>query len=187
MTSIWATLETELLARLGQEDDPELWQAVLSCVYPDADALAAEVGGHYQVVTEVGRCSHWLRPHQTRWKADGGFAWPTGYGGRRYSRWGLPQFDWSCAAVWDQMRRAWVQDPEPPRESSRVLLFRVSVPSRTTRHQQAAIHTVWLPGPPQHPRQSLVQFYGLRRTPDGWKQTAYDGGSKAYESLGRDS
>lgn len=59
---------------LGSEDDPELWQVAVQHIL----AQLTPVPG---MLVELGRCSHWLRPHQTRWTADGGFAWPSGYGG----------------------------------------------------------------------------------------------------------
>ena len=64
----------EGLARfLGEDDDPELWRAALSYTL-------AEIEPGPRVPVEVGRCSHWLRPHRSRWTAGGGFACPTGYG-----------------------------------------------------------------------------------------------------------
>src|SRR5258708_3339750 len=64
--------------------------------------ILAEVEAGPAVLVEVGRCSHWLRPHQTRWTADGGFPHPTGYGSGRggHSLSGLPQFDWSVVLEW---------------------------------------------------------------------------------------
>ena len=179
----WSELEAVLFARLDDEDDRELWKAVCSSVYQDAESLVQDVVQSVHIVTEIGKCSRWLRPHQTRWTADGGFAWPTGYGGAGYSREGLPEFDWSCVANWDPAVSAWVLHSGRAFDSTRVLRFRVAVPSRTMRHQQAAIHTVWTPGPPQHRRQELLQLYGLRRLKDGWGQTAYDAwpDEKAYE------
>jgi hypothetical protein len=52
------------------------------------------------------------------------------------------------------------------------LVFRVAVPARSCLHSQAAVHSVWQPGPPPLPRVPLVQFYGFRRR-SGWSCTAY--------------
>jgi hypothetical protein len=40
---------------LDEDDDPELWQVVL-------DHILAEFETEPDVLIEVGRCSHWLRP-----------------------------------------------------------------------------------------------------------------------------
>ncbi len=156
---------------LGGDDDPTLWAAVVNAVYADAHALCRAAAGGVRVFTRLGRCSHWLRPHQTRWTADGGFAWPTGYGGRPSSRAGLPEFDWFAQWVWCPQSGRWraaFGDPPPGQ-----LLFRVAVPARSRRHQQAAVHTAWRPGTPPRPRRvPLVQFYGFRKGP-GWSCTAY--------------
>jgi hypothetical protein len=56
---------------LDEDDNPELWQVAL-------DHILAEFETVSDVLVEVGRCLHWLRPHQSRWTAGGGFAWPTG-------------------------------------------------------------------------------------------------------------
>jgi hypothetical protein len=81
--------------RLDEDDDPELWQVAL-------DHILGEFQKEDDALVEVGRCSHWLRPHQSRWSAGGGFAWPTGYGcgSGGYSRSALPQFDWSLVLRW---------------------------------------------------------------------------------------
>ena len=60
-----------LVEHLDTDDDPELWRAALGYIVSEA-----EVGS--RVPAEVGRCSYWLRPHSTRWKADGGFVCTTG-------------------------------------------------------------------------------------------------------------
>lgn len=79
-------MNTAIAQNLNAEDDPELWQVVIDTILADLQAANG-------ITVEIGRCSHWLRPHQTRWTADGGFAWPTGYGGTAFSRTGLPLFD----------------------------------------------------------------------------------------------
>jgi hypothetical protein len=80
---LWRTFEPIIVPLLSGDDDPALWAAVVNAIYPDAQALCRSVAGRRRVLTQLGRCSHWLRPHQTRWTADGGFAWPTGYDGLR--------------------------------------------------------------------------------------------------------
>jgi hypothetical protein len=132
--SNWPTFAPAVTPLLGDEDDPALWSAVIDAVYPDARALCRVVPAGWAVATQLGRCSHWLRPHQTRWTADGGFTWPTGYGGPRWSRVGLPEFDWS---------REWCWRPEAGWEAAdavpgpRRVVLRVAVPARSRRHRQA--------------------------------------------------
>ena len=141
---------------LDQEDDPEFWQAAL-------DHILTEVERETHVFVEVGRCSHWLRPHQSKWTADGGFAWPSGYGsgGGGFSYSALPQFDWSVVLEWTGTSWERVK-----RQSIRHSL-RVTIPSRTKRHLQAAVHTLWHTG-----REKKVVFHGFRKRKHGWTCTA---------------
>jgi hypothetical protein len=157
---LWSAYKKVIEPLLGAEDDPALWQSVVNTVFPDAQALCQLVQGSWRVITQLGSCSHWLRPHQTRWTADGGFAWPTGYQGRPWSRLGLPEFDWFRERTW--------------RPGLKQLLFRVAVPSRSRRHRQAAVHTVWHPGKAFGFRSDVIQFYGFRRQASGsWACVAY--------------
>jgi hypothetical protein len=177
---VWTTFEPSIAPLLGEEDDPDLWAAVVNALYPDAQTLCRSATGIGRIVTQLGRCSHWLRPHQSRWTDGGGFAWPSGYDGPRFSRSGLPEFDWFSQWEWCPASGKWaamVGDPPPNR-----LMFRVAVPSRSRRHRQAAVHTVWQPGTPVRPRTPLVQFYGFRER-SGWSCTAYRASpsERAYE------
>jgi hypothetical protein len=115
------------------------------------------------VLVQVGRCSHWLRPHQTRWTADGGFAWPTGYGNGTggFSKDALPEFDWSVMLAWTGEH--W----ETARMKSARPALRVTIPSRTMWHRQAAVHTVWMTA-----REKERRFYGFRKRDDVWRCTA---------------
>ncbi|HVK12603.1 MAG TPA: hypothetical protein VM597_27890 [Gemmataceae bacterium] len=167
----WPTFAPAVVRLLGEEDDPALWSAVVDAVYPDARALCQVVAGRWEVSTQLGRCSHWLRPHQTRWPADGGFAWPTGYDGPRQSREGLPEFDWSCEWHWRSDGQGWELADAAP--GSKRLVFRVAVPARSGRHRQAAVHTVWRPGAAFGFDADVVQFYGFRQHGSGWTCTAY--------------
>ncbi len=148
---------------LEPDDDPALWRAVIDYVL---SGWKPEVGA----MLELGRCSHWLRPHQTRGTADGGFAWPAGYGegGPSYSRHGLPEFDWHYLLMWNGER--WIFPPEGYRSvNGRCPELRLAIPSRTARHQQAAIHSRWrVAGKGKF----KVEFYGFRLKPEGWVCTA---------------
>lgn len=176
---VWPVFEPVIAPLLGGEDDPAFWVAAVNAVYTDANALCRSVTAPRRVITRLGRCSHWLRPHQTRMTEGGGFAWPTGYDGPRFSRAGLPEFDWFGQWEWCPEGAGWEVASGDLRPGQ--LLFRVAVPSRSRRHRQAAVHTVWQPGPPPRPRLPLMQFYGFRDR-SGWSCTAYRGpGEWVYE------
>jgi hypothetical protein len=181
MNDTWHTVEPALVPLLAADDDPDLWRAVLDAVLRDARVVCRLAPPGWTVVAGVGRCSHWLRPHQTRWTADGGFAWPTGYGGPRWSRLGLPEFDWSREWTWDAVAERWRLMTLSP--AANLLAFRVAVPSRSRRHLQAAIHTVWRPGRPLGCDADVIQFYGFRRRASGWACTAYRATPSRAEGL----
>lgn len=144
-----STVPTDFLTG---DDDPELWAVVL-------DTVLLELEPKPGMAVEVGRCSHWLRPHQCWWIADGSFACPIGYGGG--GRPPLPQFDWSVSLRWTG--EVW----EPTKRQSVRYSLRVTIPSRTTRHAQAAVHTLWMTG-----REKQVRFYGFRKRSGSWTCTA---------------
>lgn len=144
---------------LDEEDDRYLWRAVV-------DHIMATWEPELGALLEIGRCSHWLRPHQTRWTADGGFAWPTGYGnGWSWSRMGLPQMDWSRRMTWTES--GWVR-PVGRKLKGSCPTLRITIPSRTYRHEQAAIHTRW-----RIDGEFSVVFFGFRhKLQEGWSCTA---------------
>lgn len=145
-----------LLRHLRRNDDPTLWRMAVG-------HILSELPVKTDTLVEIGRCSHWLRPHQTRWTANGGFAWPTGYGSAQggFSRDALPQFDWSVTLAWTG--HAW----QMAQDKSAKPAIRITIPSRTSWHEQAAVHTVWMTG-----REKERRFYGFRRTDGGWRCTA---------------
>ena len=147
-------LNTILSERLSAEDDPDFWAQLLSALADDASTLDDQA-----IYAEVGACSQWLRPHQRRWTKGGGFAAPYGYGK-------LPGFDWSVALLFDRITRGWVLPLKVPKK-----VIRVAAPTRTTRHLQAAVHTVWPPGTLK-PAQETVVFYGFRKVESVWTLAA---------------
>jgi len=161
------TLPIALKERLTAEDDPALWERVLQILAEDASAIESIKNGS-QLYTEVGSCSHWLRPHQTRWTAAGGFAWPTGYGGSAFSRTGLPGFDWSVTLQFTQAPIGWVIPEGFP--TKRPNSLRAAIPSRTTRHRQAAVHTLWPAGTLNAKKRTV--FYGFRNVNGVWELKA---------------
>jgi hypothetical protein len=154
--------------KLSEQDDPALWEQVLKTVAEDASVLrAANQRSH--LYAEVGSCSHSLRPHQTRWTAAGGFALPSGYDGTRHSRSGLPEFGWSVKLQFDPAQPGWIVPSEMP--AKRFNFVRIAVPARTTRHRQAAVHTLWSPGT-LDAKQNRTIFYGFRNLGGVWELKA---------------
>ena len=152
--------------QLSPEDDPALWGQVLRIVAEDASVLQA-ANHRPRLYAEVGVCSHWLRPHQTRWTAAGGFAFPVGYGhSGGFSRSGLPGFDWSVKLQFNAALLGWMVPLEMP--AKRFNSVRIAVPARTKRHRQAAVHTQWSPGTLDAKRNRTV-FYGFRNLSGVWE------------------
>lgn len=161
-------------ANFAAEDDIELWREALGQIVADAEFQTSHINDKkLAIFAQIGRWSHWLRPHQTRWiaDADGGFAAPIGYGGSGWSRRGLPEFDWSMKLQWNRKTNNWTPTLKP--QGKRLLEFRVAIPSRTMLHEQAAVHTIWRPGTPSRPNHKTVQFYGFRKQQSGWQLTAH--------------
>jgi hypothetical protein len=164
-----AVLLPAIEERLTDEDDPALWRQVLRTLAEDASVVQA-ANHRLRLYAEVGICSHWLRPHQTRWTAGGGFAFPAGYGdGEGFSRGGLPGFDWSAKLQFDPALLDWIVPLELP--TKRIHLVRIAVPARTARHRQAAVHTLWSPGTLDLKEKRTV-FYGFRNLSGGWELIA---------------
>jgi hypothetical protein len=160
-----ADLPVPIGEKLGADDDPHLWRAVLRAVAEDASAL-----GCSRLYAIVGCCSHWLRPHQSRWTAAGGFALPVGYGdGEGFLR-GLPNLDWRVILEFDRAQLGWVLPPRPPAKGFNSV--RLAIPSRTARHGQAAVHAVWSPKA-SGTRQKRTAYYGFRKSDDGWCLVAH--------------
>ena len=173
-------LPIALKERLSAEDDPALWEQVLKVLAEDASILEPVADGS-QLYAEVGVCSHWLRPHQIRWTAAGGFAAPVGYGGAGgntkfiqhgagfIGSTGLPLFDWSVRLRFNPAPIGWVIPEKVP--TKRFMSVRVTVPSRTTRHRQAAVHTLWSPRTLDAKRERTV-LYGFRNLNGVWELKA---------------
>ena len=178
---MWPVLEPRLPALIGDDDDDALWRTAVSAIYRDAEYLCRYNPRKRAVRTIIGACSHWLRPHQTRWTADGGFAWPSGYQASTHSRHGVPEHDATLAFTWDPGATEWAPERDPAPRSA--LTLRVTVPTRTRRHAQAAVHTLWTPGPPPDPNRPMCQFYGFRRIDGAWVLRATSDASLAYERV----
>lgn len=151
---------------LGPDDDSAFWNQAIHVLASDIETELSERTPNCDIYLNVGACSHWLRPHQTRWTASGGYAWPVGYGRGIDSRSGLPQFDWSVKFLWNVNSENW--EPINRFKRKKKLIFRAALPTRTTRHYQAAVHTIWEPGSPIDPRKRRVRFYGFRKQQQDW-------------------
>jgi hypothetical protein len=162
-----ADLPLPIEQKLGADDDPRLWREVLRAAAQDASVLDCS-SGLYAV---VGSCSHWLRPHQSRWTAAGGFAAPLGYGDGEGFLGGLPNLDWRVILRFDPAQRGWVIPPRPPAKGFNSV--RLAIPSRTSRHGQAAVHAVWS-SLTSNTRKKRTAFYGFRKSEDGWRLVAHD-------------
>lgn len=159
-----------LLPHLGPDDDQALWIQALADVYADSRREVEAWTGKDVLRLAVGACSHWLRPHQTRWSTNGGFAWPAGYGDALGgSRGAPPQHDWTVVAHWDSPSSRWTMGNA---HSRRPLTLRVTLPTRTARHEQAVVHLCWRPGSPAHPRRHRTTFFGYRKREGIWSLEA---------------
>jgi hypothetical protein len=72
---------------------------------------------HSHLCMELGACSRWLRPHQTRWTAAGGFAFPLGHGdGEGFAPGvsGLPGLDWRVILQFNPAPMGWIIPADLP-------------------------------------------------------------------------
>ena len=166
----------EVLPYLSAEDDTSFWITAFDTLLSDVEALYPEKSKKQEIFLQIGACSHWLRPHQKRWTASGGFAWPEGYlqknqdhvkNSRGPIGGGLPELDWFVLAHWNREKKEW-QLVAPKFFGKKRLVFRAALPTRTRRHRQAAIHTIWEPGSPEHPDKREVRLYGFRKRDQEW-------------------
>lgn len=170
----------EISPHLTAEDDANLWRAAFDTMLADIETLYPEKGKKHEVFLQIGACSHWLRPHQTTWTAGGGFAAPEGYL-QKYidhtkNSWGpigsgLPEFDWFVVAHWNREEQEW-EMVAPKFFGKKKLIFRAALPTRSRRHMQAAVHTVWMPGSPEDPAKRVTRLYGFRKQDEVWKCVA---------------
>lgn len=163
----WSSFASAITPRLDHDDDPAFWQLAIDTILASADAVVESYTGKDCIIVEIGRCSHWIRPH---WKSRAGTAWPYGYSndGNVFSYASLPEFDWSIKWVRERHVNAWqLVSGQPTR---RPLVHRIAIPARTSRHPQATVHTIWTPGSPNDPKHKLTVVYGFEKTDDdGWQ------------------
>lgn len=141
--------------KLTAGDDLGLWENALTILTDEFLQRYDDQAKNANWIFLVGACSHWVRPHQCRWTAAGGFAWPKGYKNS------LPELDWSV--IFSCSGRCWTPIEKLPGKNN--IVFRVAVPARTARHKQAAVHTKWSTA------QSPI-LYGFRMLGSIWKCVA---------------
>jgi hypothetical protein len=155
---------------ISESDDREFWLAAFDTLLHDFKLLYLDENKSHNIFLQIGACSHWLRPHQTRLTHAGGFAYPAGYFSSGQSRRGLPEFDWFVLFYREQKESAWIISEKL--FGKRKLICRVTLPTRTLRHHQAVIHVLWSPGTPEQPTKKQEMFYGFRKIEDEWKCVA---------------
>ncbi len=144
-----------LADKLTTEDDPRLWQAALDVLLEEFLRHHDSQASNRDWVLLVGACSHWVRPHNSRWHAAGGFAWPEGY------RNSLPELDWRAVVAYNGRR--WVNLQKFP--GKKLVVLRVAIPTRSARHKQATIHAKW-------PTNQEPVLFGFRKLGSSWKRVA---------------
>ncbi len=158
-----AQIPTEcVIDRLTAEDDAKLWANVLAVLNEEFLSRYKEAYQPRQAwYLRVGACSHWLRSNRGRWRGTGGFAWPVGYKDASGFSGGLPEFDWSVILAFDGEQWKCVEKFSGKRQ----ITLRAAIPTRTTRHKQVAIHTIW-----STPHRRI--FYGFRNIDARWNCVA---------------
>jgi len=119
-------------AHLTADDDREFWQTALSVLADEFVTFVAKTRSEKDWAMLVAVCSHWRRPHQERWTAAGGFAWPS-------ENTTFPKLDWSMTLLYRDAE--FLAVPKLP--SKGIRLFQVAIPSRTRQHKQAAVRARW--------------------------------------------
>jgi hypothetical protein len=142
-------------AKLAADDDRDFWQTALAVLADEFLQRHEEEASTGDWAIVIGACSHWKRPHQTRWTLSGGFAWPAGY--KQF----FPKLDWSVTLIYRDGHLL----PAPKLPGKKVNLFQVAIPTRTRRHKQAAVHTRWSTG-------SKSVLFGFRSLNEKWKCVA---------------
>jgi hypothetical protein len=164
-------IEDVLQPHLSANDDADFWRVVLDDLDKEFFQVGIDVSGH-EIFLQIGSCSHWVRPHQRRLTAAGGFAYPSGYSESVYGYSGLPEYDWSLLFHRDKVRGAWSESPKF--YGKRKLVCRVAIPNRTLLHNQAVVHIFWSPGTPARPREKARSYLAYRKVDGIWSKAASD-------------
>lgn len=175
----WAAIVNDVIPHLTERDDPHFWGSAIAEVFRDAQYLCRHSRSKSPLFSQIGACSHWQRPHQHQWLKDGSFAAPYGYSGDGFNIHAFPEFDWSLCFCWTPQEERWT--PAAKVAGKHPLILRVTAPTRTTIHDQAAVHTLWTPGSPTTPDQKAIRLYGFRKMDGQWRCTATAGHESPYE------
>ena len=183
------TVISAIYKYLTPEDDPLFWAVATYTLLGDLYLFLTREQQKHEIFIQMGACSHWLRPHQTRLTLAGGFALPVGYNGPAQNRpeqlendwdfetlqevsnekkWnGLPEYDWDIKIHYNYEINDWVLTDKF--FGKRKLICRFALPTRTLRHNQAAVHSIWTPGSPRNPNKKRTEYFGFRKLNNTWK------------------
>jgi hypothetical protein len=161
----WPQFAKDVEPCLDSKDDCALWESIVNTILNEWADETSAYSGKDCVITEIGRCSHWIRPH---WKTSSGTSWPYGYTnvGQGVSFASQPEFDWSLQWVRDRDAGLWRR--VTGQATRRPLVHRIAIPARTSRHPQATVHTIWSPGSPNDPKNKLTVVYGFEKSRGVW-------------------
>ncbi|NQT37496.1 MAG: hypothetical protein HQ581_08410 [Planctomycetes bacterium] len=150
----------------GDDDDIALWETAIKTVFAESRLAIGSYDRKDRLIAEIGRCSHWIRPH---WRTKKGTAVPAGYAKDvdGFSFHSLPDYDWSLKWMFDADSDTWRSLDRQP--SRRPLTHRITIPARTARHPRATVHTIWTPGSPENPQTKLTIVYGFQRCDTNWQ------------------
>jgi hypothetical protein len=164
-------VEREIISKINEyltpEDDPIFWAFAVYTLLGDTFRFMTSEPQKHNIFVQLGACSHWQRPHQTRLTKAGGFAYPAGYDNSGLCLEGLPEYDWEIRLRWNYAIGEWEMTDKF--FGKKKLIRRFSLPSRTLRHDQAAIHSVWTPGSPRNPSEKRIEYFGFRKMKGEWK------------------
>ena len=176
----WRLVCDDLTAKLTEDDDSALWEFALTTILGRTRADALLYTGKEAILVQIGRCSHWIRPHG---KTQSGMKCTSGYdptifrnGGWAYGFRSLPAFDWSFK--WRLDIASGALEPAQGQPTRRPLCHRICLPARTARHPQATVHTIWTPGSPDDSTRKWVILYGFERADRGWRCFTEWGGER---------
>jgi hypothetical protein len=162
----WRCFASDLATKLDNADDPQLWQVAIEQICADTMPSIMEYRGKECVLIDIGRCSHWIRPHS---QDRVGTRLPSGYNKTvsGFSFRSLPAFDWSLKWQFTFDEHQWI--PATGQPSRRPLLHRIAIPARTALHPQATVHAIWTPGSPTSVSNKLEAVYAFERTNNSWR------------------
>lgn len=151
---------------MSENDDFNFWSTFFEVWNKDFILFQSDKIKKHEIFVELGACSHWLRPHQYRLTAAGGFAVPIGYlEGGQYGD-GLPEFDWSVLIHWNKEKSDWSFVTKY--FGKKKLVCRIALPTRTLKHKQAVGNVLWRSGTPQNPAGKSKSYYAFRNVDGNW-------------------